>query len=601
MATIQNINVSNPNDGNGDTLRDSQIKSNQNFAELNSKKVEAVAGKELSDNNFTDADKAVLDSIENNAQVNVQSDWLQEDDQADDFIKNKPISDFVSAVGTFHYADLATQTVPLVILPNTAKKLENDTLGTYTIISNAPFGVSSLWNPTTNQLDFSQLTIGDILTLRIDAELTTTVANQINKAYITFGIGSAFEYNLIAAQNQVKTAGVYPFIAEVNFDLAYQEIIDNPAEIYLFSDDDATIKINGLYIEILRKNINVIDIVNNIDNTIIENSPNAVSGGAVFDAFAAIESVNYTVLVYFNFTNPNSVSATIFDDVNPPTTNDNALKSDANNLYIGTDASTWVWNGSVYITKSAPRDTSNFWIGNTSLDAGANKVSTISRNGKIKTTGFIKDGGTGLEVLVDDGTTIPISSLGSGTIDATPTDGSTNAVSSNGVFDALALKVDKVAGERLINAAEITKLSNTSNTNTGDETTETIKTKLGITTLSGSNTGDQDLSGLQPKGVRITNATTTGSYSVDWNAGDVWDLTLTGATTITDTNLPSGTNTKVIEFLVTGSFGLTLPAYWTALPSSQAYDGAKLNHIVVSCINGTTSSEKIYYSNETTT
>ena len=43
--------------------------------------------------------------------------------------------------------------------------------------------------------------------------------------------------------------------------------------------------------------------------------------------------------------------------------------------------------------------------------------------------------------------------------------------------------------------AQQTVIGNTSGTNTGDETTATIKTKLGITTLSGSNTGDQDLSG----------------------------------------------------------------------------------------------------------
>ncbi len=43
-------------------------------------------------------------------------------------------------------------------------------------------------------------------------------------------------------------------------------------------------------------------------------------------------------------------------------------------------------------------------------------------------------------------------------------------------------KVDKATGERLINAAEITKLSNTTNTNSGDETQETIKTKLGAAT-----------------------------------------------------------------------------------------------------------------------
>jgi len=102
----------------------------------------------------------------------------------------------------------------------------------------------------------------------------------------------------------------------------------------------------------------------------------------------------------------------------------------------------------------------------------------------------------------------------------------------------------------------------------------------------------------QPKGVRITNATTTGSYAIDWAAADVWELTLTGATTLTDTNLPTGTATKVIEFLITGAFAWTPPAYWDALPSSQAYNGAVWNHVVISCIKGTASSERVLYSNE---
>lgn len=44
---------------------------------------------------------------------------------------------------------------------------------------------------------------------------------------------------------------------------------------------------------------------------------------------------------------------------------------------------------------------------------------------------------------------------------------------------ALSLKVDKVAGERLINADEIIKLSNQSGINTGDETASTIINKIG--------------------------------------------------------------------------------------------------------------------------
>ncbi len=47
--------------------------------------------------------------------------------------------------------------------------------------------------------------------------------------------------------------------------------------------------------------------------------------------------------------------------------------------------------------------------------------------------------------------------------DEEPTEGSTNAVSSNGVFDALANKVDKEVGKSLISNTEITRLANLSN------------------------------------------------------------------------------------------------------------------------------------------
>jgi len=95
---------------------------------------------------------------------------------------------------------------------------------------------------------------------------------------------------------------------------------------------------------------------------------------------------SYAVIVYVNAANPNS--ATIFDDVNPPTTNDNDFKADVDNLYIGTDASTWVYNGSTYVTKTVPA-TSNFKIVGTGVDAGSNKTSSIYREGAISSDGSI--------------------------------------------------------------------------------------------------------------------------------------------------------------------------------------------------------------------
>lgn len=60
-------------------------------------KVDKVVGKDLSTNDFTDALKDKLDGIQSGAEVNVQSDWEQTDNTADDFIKNKPTP--ISIVG----------------------------------------------------------------------------------------------------------------------------------------------------------------------------------------------------------------------------------------------------------------------------------------------------------------------------------------------------------------------------------------------------------------------------------------------------------------------------------------------------------------------
>jgi hypothetical protein len=57
-----------------------------------SNKVDKVAGKGLSTEDYTTAEKTKLASVEPGAQVNVQSDWNQTNPTADDYIKNKPSS-----------------------------------------------------------------------------------------------------------------------------------------------------------------------------------------------------------------------------------------------------------------------------------------------------------------------------------------------------------------------------------------------------------------------------------------------------------------------------------------------------------------------------
>ena len=78
----------------------------------------------------------------------------------------------------------------------------------------------------------------------------------------------------------------------------------------------------------------------------------------------------------------------------------------------------------------------------------------------------------------------------------------------------------------------------------------------------------------------VTNAPVTGSYVIDWS-NDVWDLTLTGNTTLTESNLPAIGKTKTITLNISGNFTLTYPSGWTS-KITGAYIGTEtLNTITI--------------------
>ena len=82
--------------------------------------------------------------------------------------------------------------------------------------------------------------------------------------------------------------------------------------------------------------------------------------------------------------------------------------------------------------------------------------------------------------------------------------------------------------------------------------------------------------------------------NIDWNLGNSFKHpTITGAVTLTDTNLPQGTKTKTISLEIDGDFAITFPAYYVS--KGGTYDGTVMNRIVIDCINGTSASEEVYY------
>jgi len=67
-----------------------KVWSSQKISDELDTKVDKVVGKGLSTNDYTNEEKTKLANIPSGAEANVQSDWEQDDNTADDYIKNKP-------------------------------------------------------------------------------------------------------------------------------------------------------------------------------------------------------------------------------------------------------------------------------------------------------------------------------------------------------------------------------------------------------------------------------------------------------------------------------------------------------------------------------
>jgi hypothetical protein len=166
---------------------------------------------------------------------------------------------YLNAVGSFNYNDLTTQGTPIAITAGIEAKLTNDTLGDYTDVSQAPFGVSSLWNPVTNQFDFSQLSVGDWVEFRDDILIDLAGTNTSYQLYMKMAIGGANPWTLNIHNGERKATTEFNEVHYSGFVIGSEDTRDFPAELWIVTDANATVKVNGWLFNITRKNINIVD------------------------------------------------------------------------------------------------------------------------------------------------------------------------------------------------------------------------------------------------------------------------------------------------------------------------------------------------------
>lgn len=199
-------------------------------SDLETNKVDKVAGKGLSTEDYTTAEKTKLDGIQSGANKNVQSDWNITNANSDAFIKNKPtnVSTFVNDAGyltdvpseyiteseltAYNYQTSTDVATAIAGKANTSDLAAVATSGDYEDLTNTP-DVPALYGSTGQNNDgaMTQKATSDALT-----SLNTTLSGRIGD--VETGLN-----------NKANTAD----LADVAFSGSYTDLLNKPAEYVL--------------------------------------------------------------------------------------------------------------------------------------------------------------------------------------------------------------------------------------------------------------------------------------------------------------------------------------------------------------------------------
>lgn len=158
------------------------------------------------------------------------------------------------AGGLFDYNDAATATAPISIVGGAAAAiLTNDGLGPFTNTAYKPIGVTNIWNTVTNEFDWTELKLGDMVDIRLDVDVTTTSVNTEVKVDLHLALGG-FTYPIPwVLETNYKSIGTHKLNVYNGIYIGDANTLDNPANFRLFSDKACTVVVNGWYVKIIKR------------------------------------------------------------------------------------------------------------------------------------------------------------------------------------------------------------------------------------------------------------------------------------------------------------------------------------------------------------
>lgn len=150
--------------------------------------------------------------------------------------------------GVWNYNNsLVNQSITL----NTWTKINNNGGGANTYLGGALSGVD-IYNTTTYQFDYSDLSLYDSVDIRFDANITTTVNNQEVRVRLLLSVGG-LNIPLTFADGVFKTAGTYALVGLIQNHIFTENVRTNPSELQVFSDANCTLQTNGWAIKVTKR------------------------------------------------------------------------------------------------------------------------------------------------------------------------------------------------------------------------------------------------------------------------------------------------------------------------------------------------------------
>lgn len=157
-------------------------------------------------------------------------------------------------IGFLDYSDNATNTTPLSVVGGASSmNIPNDGAGYNSNYLFPPTGVTKIWDIENQRFYFNELSLGDMVEIRLHLEVTTSSVNTAINVNLHLGSGgSAYSIPFITGANY-KTVGTYTLVLYMGFYMGNQNTIDSGGVFKISADSNITYKVAGFYCKITKR------------------------------------------------------------------------------------------------------------------------------------------------------------------------------------------------------------------------------------------------------------------------------------------------------------------------------------------------------------